>query len=131
MDNDRRVREVAERAGVIEVEVRLDDVGDLARVDAQSGDLGGTVLLLGHVRDEDVGQATQVGMRVASDRERIAAVDDRVAVGMADQEEGHRDRDAVQGERSAVEQVDLHAVAILCGRAQYAVVRDRCRGEAL
>ena len=46
--DDRGVREMTERAGVVDVQVGLHDVADRLRRDAERAQLGGAVLLLGH-----------------------------------------------------------------------------------
>jgi hypothetical protein len=67
-----------------------------------------------------------VRVGVASDRQRVAAVDQDVPLRMADQEERHRYLDAPEAERAAVEQIKRNAArhsAILCR----ATVRRRSR----
>ena len=106
MDDDRRVGEVPERACVVHVQVGLDDVAHRAWVD-DSADLRRAVLVFGHMDPELVDERAPVGARVLRDRERVAAVDDDVAVGVADQEVRDRHLDVADDQRAAVEQVQF------------------------
>jgi predicted kinase len=106
--NDRdSVRKVTERAGVIDVQMGLDDVGDVVRSDPELAELGLAVLCFAHVNFEHVRQPAPVLVRVARHRERVAAVDDDEAPGMAKQKERDRNLDAAERECAAVEEVEL------------------------
>ena len=98
-----------ERAGVVHVQVGLDDIANGARGEPQCTELGDAVLVLGHLDLEAVSERAPVRVRVAGDGQRVAAVDQHVALGVAEQEERHRGLHATGSERPAVEQVELKA----------------------
>jgi hypothetical protein len=81
------VREVAERARVIDVQMGLDDVRYIPGSDPELPQLGFAVLFLAHVNFEHVCQRAPTGVRITRDRERVAAVDEDEAAGMTEQEE--------------------------------------------
>jgi hypothetical protein len=83
MNDHDSVREVAERAGVIDVQMGLDDVRHIVRTDPELPELGLAVLCFAHVNFEQVRQAAPVRVRVARHCKRVAAVDDDETLGMA------------------------------------------------
>jgi hypothetical protein len=58
------VREVAERARVIDVQMGLDDVGYIPGSDPELSELGFAVLFFAHVNFEHVCQCAPMGVRV-------------------------------------------------------------------
>jgi hypothetical protein len=88
MNDHDSVREVAERAGVIDVQMSLEDVRDIVWTDPDLPELGLAVLCFAHVNFEHIRQATPVRVRVARHRERVAAVDDDEALGWRSRKNG-------------------------------------------
>src|SRR3984893_18007992 len=109
VDGDGRVGKVPERAGVVDVQVRLQDMSHRLRRDFQPAQLGDTVLLLGHVDAEWARERAPVRASIWGDGEWVAAVDDHIAVRVADQKERHRHLDRADLERAAAEQVEHDA----------------------
>jgi hypothetical protein len=107
MNDHDSVREVAERAGVIDVQMGLDDVRDILQSDPELPELGLAVLCFAHVDLEHVRQPAPVRVRVACHGERVAAIDYDEAPGMAQQKERDRNLDAAERECAAVEEVEL------------------------
>jgi hypothetical protein len=99
----RRWGEVAQRAGMVDVQVGLNDVSNRIALDTEPAELGYAVLRLTHADAKHVRQRAPVGARVASDRQRIAAVDHDVPRRVADKEERHRYLHPTSLERAAAE----------------------------
>jgi hypothetical protein len=94
---------------VIDVQMGLNDVPNRVRPDVEAAQLGSAVLSLGHPDLEKVRQRPPMGAGIVSDRQRIAAVDDDIPLRVAHQKEWHRNHDACEPERAALEQVELDA----------------------
>ena len=85
----------------------LNDVRDIVRTHAELPELGLAVLGFAHVNFEHVRETAPVRVRVARHRERVAAVDEDEALGMAQQEERDRNLDVAERKCAAVEEVEL------------------------
>jgi hypothetical protein len=107
MNDHDSVREVAERAGVIDVQMALDDVRDIVGTDPDLPKLSLAVLCFGHVNFEHVRQPAPMRVWVARHCERVAAVDDDEALGMPEEKERNRNLDATKRKCAAVEEVEL------------------------
>jgi len=103
VDDDGCLRKMSERARVVDVQVRLHDVANRVRRDAELAQLRHAVLRLGHMHAELIREHAPVRAGISGDREWIAAVDDDITLGVADQEERHRDLDPFGLERAATE----------------------------
>lgn len=111
LDENGRGGEVSERAGVVDVQMGLHQEVHRLRLDPQATQLGQAMLLLCHAHAELLGERAPVRARIPGDGERIPAVHHDVALGVADQVEGHRHLHAADLERAAAEQVEPDAGA--------------------
>jgi hypothetical protein len=128
MDQERRLRKVPDRARVIEVEVRLDDVANRLRLDPEQPELCEHVVLRADARSHHGDEILpEVGTRIDAGLDLHATIDEDVPVRVAHEEVRHRDRELLeasleedhlvgQRERAAVEQVQSVSRASLSHR---------------
>jgi hypothetical protein len=85
------VGEAARRAGVIEVQMRKEYIGNARWIDFQAFQLRYTALFGGHGWKVEIGDSTPLGMRVIRAFDRVAAVNHEISLWMLNKKPRNRD----------------------------------------